>query len=165
MTAGLALAALLALAEVPTTLEAVPYYHPVSPTLATAGQPDAAGLDAVKAAGFRTVISLELEEDPGAKGEKERVESRGMRFLRVPLTASSLSRADGEAVAKALAEDGASPVLLHCTVAIRAGGMIALLDILKGVPLEDALAHGRKAGMTREGMADAVRRVAAEEPK
>lgn len=156
--------ALLLGAPAPAAVDAalIPNYTRVTPGVAVAGLPTAEGLARLKALGFRTVVDLRRDEEDGQAAEKAAVEAAGLRYVSVPLTAATLGRSDVERVAEALAHPDAGPVLLHCSVANRAGGMWALLQVQKGLPLEDAIAEGKRAGLKSEAMIEAVRRVGTE---
>jgi uncharacterized protein (TIGR01244 family) len=156
--------ALLLGAPAPATVDAalIPNYTRVTPEVAVAGLPTSEGLARLKALGFRTVVDLRRDEEDGKAAERAAVQAAGLRYVSVPLTAASLGRSDVDAVAKALADADAGPVLLHCSVANRAGGMWALLRKRQGLSLEDAIAEGKRAGLKSDAMIEAVRRVGAE---
>lgn len=156
--------ALLLGAPAPDAVDAalIPNYTRVTPEVAVAGLPTAEGLARLKALGFRTVVDLRREEEAGKAEERAAVQAAGLRYVSVPLTPASLARSDVDAVAKALADPEAGPVLLHCSVANRAGGMWALLRKRQGLSLDDAIAEGKRAGLKSEAMVEAVRRVGSE---
>lgn len=123
------------------------------PRLLTAGQPTPAQLDAARAAGVRTVISLRAPDEPGQEWEADALMSEGVRFLRIPvrgpddLTEEKARQLDA-ALAEALAEEG--DVLLHCASSNRVGALMALRAFyVQGKRVEEALAIGRAAGLTR----------------
>lgn len=161
---GLLLLLLLLAGDAPATADATqfPGYVRIRPELAVAGQPDRAGLDLLSSLGFRTVVNLRAEEESVAADERARVVAQGLRYVSLPVTAATLKREDVEALAKLLGDAEAGPVLLHCSTGNRAGGLWALLEAAKGVPIEDAIAAGKRAGLKSEAMVEAVRRVATE---
>lgn len=165
MSAALAVVLLLA-GEAPESPDAAhfPDYVRIRPGVAVAGQPTAEGLAQLKALGFRSVVDLRREDEAGRAEEKAAVEAAGLRYLNVPVSPATLSREDVEAVARLLDDAEAGPVLLHCATGNRAGGVWALAEAARGIPLEDAIADGRKAGLKSESMLEAVRRVAGEAP-
>jgi uncharacterized protein (TIGR01244 family) len=148
----------LALAEIPESMEGVPNYHKVSATLATAGQPSPEALKHLARAGFKTVINLRTEAE-GARDQEPLVTAQGLRYVWVPLTAPTLTAKDVDAVRAVLRDASAGPVLLHCTVANRAGGLWAAVLARDGKSLDEAEAEGVKAGLTSAAMKEAVRRV------
>lgn len=151
----------LAGAQVPETLDpgAIPNYRLLRPGLAVGGAPSAETVARLKDLGFRTVIDLRTEGEPGAKEEAEAVEALGLTHLRVPVTAQSLSLDDAKSVASVLADAGAAPVLLHCHSSNRVGAVIALIEAQRGRSLEEALAEGKRAGLLSPTLIDAVKRL------
>ena len=123
--------------------EAIPNYRRLRPGLATAGQPSPEALAKLKEMGFRTVINLRTERE-GAKVEQQTVEAAGLRYVWVPMTAETFSAQDVRAVARVLDDEAAAPVLLHCTIANRVGGVWAAIQVEKG-----EVARGGGGGRTR----------------
>jgi protein tyrosine phosphatase (PTP) superfamily phosphohydrolase (DUF442 family) len=80
----------------------------------------------------------------------------------VPFTPASFTLADAKAVASALDDPEAGPVLLHCASANRAGGVWTVLQAIAGKPIDEAEQEGRRFGLRSEAMVEAARRVAAE---
>jgi uncharacterized protein (TIGR01244 family) len=157
-----AAASVASAAEVPKTIEGVPNYYVVRPGLATAGQPTAEALKNLKALGFKTVINLRTEGEADiVKAEEALVREQGLRYVWVPLTSATLTAKDVDAVAAVLDDASAAPVLLHCTVSNRAGGLYAATLVRKGKSLDEAEAEGVKAGLSSDAMKQAVRRVSA----
>jgi len=81
--------------------------------------------------------------------EPSEVESRGMRYVSIPVPEPADATWDkAETLAEVLATiDG--PVLMHCFSGNRAGSMLAMAAKLEGASSDDALALGRRAGLTR----------------
>src|SRR5262245_35927169 len=163
MANALLLVVLLA-SEAPASVDATqfPNYTRLRSDVAGSGQPSREALEALAKSGFRTVINLRRADEDGVRGEQAIVEAQGLRYVHVPVSAASLSRQDVDAVAKVLADPMSGPVLLHCTSASRVGALWALVEATRGVPLEEAIAEGQKAGLKGDAMIEAVRRVAAE---
>lgn len=163
MSAAVALALLLA-AELAPAQDAgqFPGYVRIRPDVAVAGQPSAAGLARLSELGFRTIVNLRAEGEGDAADERAHAVAQGLRYVSVPVTAASLTKDDVAVIAQLLDDPSAGPVLLHCATGNRAGGVWALIEAARGTPLEDAIAEGRKAGLTSDGMLAAVRRVAGE---
>ena len=160
-----ALASALAVAvaaEVPATIDGIADYKPVHSGLAAAGVPSAEALAALKARGFKTVIDLRGATEPGVAAEKAAVRAQGLRYVHVPVSPSTFSLADVQAVARVLDDAEAAPVLLHCTSSNRVGAVWAVIQVQKGVSLEAAEAEGRRFGLKSEAMVEAMKRVAAE---
>jgi hypothetical protein len=89
---------LLAGAEVPATMDpaAIPNYQVLRPGLAVAGKPSPEALAKLKDHGFKTVIDLRSEAE-GLAEEKAIVESQGLRYVSVPITATTFSLEDARA--------------------------------------------------------------------
>jgi protein tyrosine phosphatase (PTP) superfamily phosphohydrolase (DUF442 family) len=86
----------------------------------------------------------------------------GMRYVRMPVTPDSFSAADVERFSQTMAQLQPDDVLLvHCASSNRVGGLwAAYLRKHHKLSMEEALAHGRAAGLSRDSMIAAVRRVA-----
>jgi uncharacterized protein (TIGR01244 family) len=150
-------------AQVPEQVESIANYKRLGPGLAVAGVPSAAAVPQLKALGFRTVVDLRTEGE-GTAAERAAVESQGLRYVAVPVTAASLSVADVRTVAAVLDDPAAGPVLLHCASSNRVGAVYGAIQALKGRSLADAEAAAREAGLNSEAMAAAMKRVVAEAP-
>jgi uncharacterized protein (TIGR01244 family) len=109
--------------------------------------------------GFKTVLNLRPAGEGGPPDEPALVESQGLRYVSVPVTAATLTAADVLAVEKILDDPAAGPVLFHCASSNRVGGLWALVQARKGKSLDEALAAGRDAGMRAGPVEDAVRRL------
>ena len=160
-----ALASALAMAgpaEVPATVDGIAGYKRVHSGLAAAGVPSAEALASLKARGFKTVIDLRGVTEPGVAEEEATVRAQGLRYVHVPISPSTFSLGNVEAVAKVLDNAEAAPVLLHCTSSNRVGAVWAVIQVQKGLSLEAAEAEGRKFGLKSEAMVEAMKRVAAE---
>lgn len=116
----------------------------------TGGQPSPAELEAVRDAGFETVINLRRPGERGTQGEAERVGELGMRYVSIPVAgADGLTEENARALAAALAL-ASGPVLVHCGSSNRVGALFALKAFhLDGASPEQALEIGRAAGLTR----------------
>ena len=166
MMDALLLAVLLA-GEAPLSADPTlfPNYTRIRADVAAAGQPTREALEALAARGFRTVVNLRRDDEDGIKDEQAIVEAQGLRYVHVPVSAASLSRGDVDAIARVLEDPAAGPVLLHCAAATRVGAVWALVEAARGVPLDEAIAEGKRAGLRGDTMIEAVRRVAAEPSK
>ena len=129
-------------------------------------QPDVAAFERLaEDAGIQTVINLrrlqELEQIDF--DEPAVVEALGMRYVNIPITLDGFSATDVDRFAAVLAETK-GPVLLHCGSSNRAGGMwAAYLARHRSLDLDEAIRLGKTAGLSRDPMIEAVRRVAEEE--
>jgi protein tyrosine phosphatase (PTP) superfamily phosphohydrolase (DUF442 family) len=115
-----------------------------------ADQPDAAGFEAAKQAGVLTVIDLRA---PGERDWDERalVEGLGLAYYNVPVEGGAFDRAAFERIEALVAQAGPEPILLHCSSSNRVGGWLATHLVTRhGLSEEEALAVGRRAGITKE---------------
>ena len=115
------------------------------------GQPTEEQFEAAAAAGFRTVINLRTEKEPGFEWEAELVEELGMRYVLIPVAgAQGLTQKNVKRLDRALGKArDLGPVLLHCGSGNRIGAMLALRAAwIEDQSPEDALAYGRASGLT-----------------
>src|SRR6516165_2088441 len=99
---------------------------PLAPGVSVAGRLDRADIDALAAAGVRTIINNRPDgEDPGqlpAAEARRLATAHGIAYHHIPVTAATLSRADVDAFAAVL-RDAPAPVDPPC----RSGTDSALL--------------------------------------
>ena len=149
-----ACAALIAVADTPVnhmTRDEVLAENTTLPTegyLSTA-QPTEAVLDKAAAAGYTTVIDFRGEDEDRGIDERAEVEARGMRYVSIPVATPDDATWDkAEELGEVLASvDG--PVLMHCFSGNRAASMLAMTAKLEGASSSEALALGKRAGLTR----------------
>jgi uncharacterized protein (TIGR01244 family) len=140
--------------------EEVVNYRKAGAALATAGKPSLETLAKLKELGFRTAIDLRLPAE-GVEAARKAVEEQGLTFVSVPVSPESFRADDAKKVAAILGDPKAAPVLLYCSSSNRVGGVIAVVQALRGKPHDEALAEGRKAGLKSVPMIEAVERVLA----
>jgi len=116
------------------------------------GQPTPEQIEAAARAGFRTVINLRTDGEPGFEWERSAVEASGMTYVQIPVAGTDgLTRENVTAIDEALREGlDAGPVLLHCGSGNRIGAVLALRAAwLEGIETEEALSYGLSSGLTR----------------
>ncbi len=166
--AALALASAFALsgsalaAGIPEKLDAASYQR-LSPSLAVSGKPSKGALASLKEAGFHTAIDLRQPSE-GVPSARAAVEAQGLTFVSVPVSPETFSLDDAERVAAVLSDQGTAPVLLFCSSSNRVGGVIAVVERMRGRSKEEALAEGKKAGLKSAAMEKAVLKVLDEAP-
>lgn len=116
-------------------------------------------------AGYKTVINLREESEVGVAEEKVIVESQGVRYVHVGVSAATFNSSQVDTCAAVLADESAYPLLMHCATANRAGAVLAVLAARKGASEEAAIAEGGRGGLKAEKVVEAVRRVIASERK
>ena len=149
-------------AGIPETLkpEEALNYRKAGAALATAGKPSPETLAKLKNLGFKTAIDLRQPAE-GVEAARKAVEEQGLTFVSVPISPETFRADDAKKVAAILDDAKAGPVFLYCSSSNRVGGVIAVVESLRGKPHEEALAEGRKAGLKSAPMVDAVERVLA----
>ncbi len=133
-------------------LDAVVEAGKVAPVdgITSAGQPDAAALDVFAESGYAVVIDMRgPDEDRGMDDFAGAVEETGMEYVAFPIVGRDAISFDTAAKLDAMLEEIDGPVLLHCGSGNRVGAVLALRQSLKGASDEEALAHGKDAGLTR----------------
>ncbi len=111
------------------------------------GQPTAEMLVLAGDEGYKTVINLRDEGEPGT-GEQE-VEEAGLRYVSLPIAgAEGLTAENAHAFARVLAE-AELPAIVHCGSGNRVGALFALKAyFVDGVGAAEALELGRASGLT-----------------
>jgi uncharacterized protein (TIGR01244 family) len=128
------------------------------PGVITGGQPSREQLEALAAAGYRTLVNLrtEREEMPVAPAD---VAMLGMRYVHIPVAgAADLTAAKAAELAALLADPEARPMAIHCASGNRVGALLAVeAATVEAREPEEALELGRAAGLG--GLEPAVREV------
>ena len=140
--------------------EEAPNYRKAGEALATSGKPSVETLAKLKDLGFKTAIDLRQPAE-GVEAARKAVEEQGLTFVSVPISPETFRADDAKKVAAILDDAQAGPVLLYCSSSNRVGGVIAVVEGLRGKPHDEALAEGKKAGLKSAAMIDAVERVLA----
>ena len=129
------------------------------------GQPDSAALERARAEGVAVVINL---RDPSEYewDEKSAVEALGMTYYNIPVRGGQpFDRAVFERIEALVAQNHEEQTLVHCSSSNRVGGWLAThVADEHGMSVDDALAVGRRAGITKPAIEENVRRYLAAEP-
>lgn len=126
-----------------------------------AGKPTKAGLDAMAARGVKVIVNIRTADriETDEFDHEAYAKSLGMDYVWLPTTPDSLDDATVDRFAEVLAST-TGPALLHCNSANTAGGLwAAYLAQKRGVPIDEAIAKGKAAGLSRDSMVEAVQRV------
>jgi uncharacterized protein (TIGR01244 family) len=155
------IAGLAAAGDIPSHVDGslIGNYVVARPGVASSGQPSADALSRLKQLGFRTVVNLRVDTESGFVDEKAVLEGQGIRYVHVPVTASTLSAADIAAVRAVVDDAAAGPVLVHCASGNRVGAVWAVIQGQQGRTFDQAEAEGRRLGMKGSAMTSAVRRL------
>lgn len=117
--------------------------------LLTGGQPSREQLEAIAAAGYRTVINLRGEgEAQPALADLAR--ELGLRYVRLPVAgAPDLTAEKAAELGAILADRAAYPLVIHCGSGNRVGALLALEQArVESKDPQEALSIGLAAGLT-----------------
>jgi len=119
--------------------------------LLVGGQPSPDQLKAIEEAGYRTVITLRAESEPGDEGEQATVERLGMKFVSIPVPGpSGLTESNARALAKALGEQDALPAVVHCKSGQRVSALLGLKAfVVDRVSAAAAMDLAKSLGLTK----------------
>lgn len=147
-----------AAAQIPEKVDpgAIPNYRVLMPGLATAGQPTPEALRSLKEKGFKTVINLRTESEPGVREEEAAVKEQGLTYVWVPVSAATFSQEKVDQVRRALEDPAAGSILLHCASANRVGAVWTVIEAQRGKSYDEALAAGKTIGLTSPALIEGV---------
>lgn len=135
----------------PATATLLSYEHHPSPGLLTGGAPESVeGFKALAGAGYRTYIDLRSDAEVTPEIQAA-AEAAGLRYQRIPITSEKDFHLGTAQELDTLLDDKANyPVAVACARGNRVGALLAVKAFwLDGVPAEEALAFGQRAGLTR----------------
>lgn len=115
------------------------------------GQPTEVQLRGAAGKGLKRVINLRPESEDHGFDEVAVNADCGLQYAVLPIAgAQDLTRENAERLDALLAEAGDEPTLVHCASGNRVGALMALRAAwLQGASTDDALALGRRWGLTR----------------
>lgn len=127
-----------------------PPLAPLAPGLSATGKLDRGDIDALAAAGVRTIINNRPDgEDPGQLPAAEAqglAAAHGIAYHHIPVTAASLSRADVDAFAAVLAT-APQPIVAHCRSGTRSTLLWALTRLRDGADPAALVAEAARSGI------------------
>jgi len=113
-------------------LEKIYNYRRLSDTLATAGQPTEDEMVAVAEAGFEIVVNLALHDaDYSLPGEREIVNSLGMRYIHIPVQWERPTRTDLEQFFETMDKLSGNRLFIHCAANKRVSVFLSLYRRLR----------------------------------
>ncbi|MCU0623140.1 MAG: sulfur transferase domain-containing protein [Gemmatimonadaceae bacterium] len=132
------------------------------PNVVTGGQPSAADIAALGAAGVKTVLDLRMPHEGRGFDEAHVVEQAGMRYVNVPVQ-GMVSDDAFATVRRELQQSATTPLLYHCASANRVGGLMIpylMLDLKQdqATALKAAQQVGLRDGMIAQQALDYVKR-------
>jgi uncharacterized protein (TIGR01244 family) len=118
--------------------------------LFTSGQPSHDQLKQLNKAGIVHVVNLRPKSEQ-SWDEQAAIEALGMHYHNIPIGGlNDLTTDNAKALAQLFTAIGAQPSLLHCASGNRVGALVAVMEAeLKGKSVDDAIAEGRRWGLTR----------------
>jgi len=129
-------------------LSGVPNACQLLPTVVTGGQPSAAYLAALKAAGGRIVLDLRDPMEPRPIDEATAVAGLGMDYVNVPVGPGTLNDETLARVRSILRNAGDGLVLVHCVSGNRVGGaLLPFLMLDQGLDQEEAVNRSMRVGL------------------
>lgn len=132
------------------------------PNVVTGGQPTAAEIAALGAAGVKTVLDLRMPHEGRGFDEAHVVEQAGMRYVNVPVQGMVSDEAFAT-VRRELQQSAQTPLLYHCASANRVGALMIpylMLDLKQdqATALKAAQQVGLRDGMLAQLALDYVKR-------
>jgi sulfide:quinone oxidoreductase len=122
----------------------------LAPGLSAAGKLDPNDIEALAAAGVRTIINNRPDgEDPGqlpAGEARNLAEAHGIAYHHIPFTAATLTRADVDAFAAALYA-ASQPIVVHCRSGTRSTLIWALTRLREGADPNTLIAEAARQGI------------------
>ena len=118
------------------------------PNVITGGQPTAAQLEALKAAGGGVVLDVRDPMEQRPFDEARTVKELGMEYVNVPISPGSTGDEKLEKILDTLRQHRDRTVFFHCGSGNRVGGaMIAHLMLDHGVEEEEAVTRAMQMGL------------------
>ncbi len=118
---------------VDSALSSIYNYRAVDESLGTSGQPTAAQLAAIAAAGFATIINLALHDDPrySLPDEPGVVKSLGLAYVHIPVQFAAPAEADLLAFFSAMDAHSGEKLWVHCAANIRVSAFLGLYRVIR----------------------------------
>lgn len=126
--------------------------NPQTPVLGvmTGGQPSENDLVQLHQQGYGTVINLRVPGEFDEYDEAKLVEELGMTYISLPIDVQGGLTTANAAMLDQLLSEADGPSLVHCGSGDRVGALYAINAFHEnGLPLEDAIAVGKTAGLNR----------------
>ena len=125
--------------------------------VATAGQPTAAHLKSLAAAGYRTVLDLRAPEEPRDFDEPAVAAQAGLEYVNLPVSSPDIDDTVFEQVRALLRDPERRPLLFHCAGASRVGALlIPYLVLDEGRTPDEAVETAIQVGLRSGELAQAA---------
>lgn len=114
----------------------------LSPLLASAGQPDPEGIEAIGRAGFKRLINLAMPTSPGALGNEAALAQRaGLHYVHLPIDFEAPELEQAARLFEELQSAADEPVFVHCAKNMRVSALLSVYRTVRGgVPSREARA-------------------------
>jgi len=132
------------------TLPGVTNYSRVDATVGCGGATTPAAMADLKKEGYRAVINLRLESEPGADipASRAAAEVAGLKYIHLPFNAAQPDAKVVDAFLATVANTDNQPVFIHCGSANRVGGVWMIKRVLQDHwPAEQARAEAEAIGL------------------
>lgn len=136
--------------------------RPLTPRYAVSPQIDPSDLDAIKAAGFTTVICNRPDEEVPPSHQAAAIaaaaEAAGLTFKVLPITHQTMTP-DAVAQQGAMVEAADGPVLAYCASGTRCS-VIWALGAAQEMPVDEVLETARRAGYALDNLRPTLEAIA-----
>ena len=107
------------------TIEGVRNFTVVDATVGCAGATETAAIPAIAARGYKSIVNLRTATEAGAAIDESRAaaEKAGLKFIHLPLNATSPDPAVADAFIKAVTDKANQPAFINCGSANRVGAL------------------------------------------
>lgn len=127
----------------------------VDATVACGGATEVSTLDLLKKDGFKTVINLRVETEPGANIEQNQAKAKalGLKYVHIPYSAGSPDAKVFDAFLATIADKSNQPVYVHCGSAQRVGSVWLAKRVLQdNYSIEKATQEAHAIGLSNPGL-------------
>ncbi|NTS76493.1 hypothetical protein HR060_06380 [Catenovulum sp. SM1970] len=132
----------------PLQLEAVNLHQPI-PGVYSAGQLTQSDLTKLKHSDVKLIINLRPTSEANTYDESSFSNAIGIEYLNIPIaSAADINFANADKLQQAL-EQAKGDVVVHCASGNRVGALFALNAFKQGKTIEQSVAFGKTAGLTR----------------
>jgi uncharacterized protein (TIGR01244 family) len=137
------------------TLDGVRNFTVVDASIGCAGATEIRAIPALAARGYKTIVNIRLETEPGAAIEASRAaaESAGMRFVHLPFSGSAPDPAVVDSFLAAIADPANRPVFVNCSSANRVAALwLAKRMLVDHWDRERAVEEARFIGLSSDSL-------------
>ncbi len=112
------------------------------------GRPSEENLRDAAAAGYKTIINLQMEHEEGVAREREILSELGLTYVAIPVAGAAGITVENAAILHRELEKANEPVIVHCAGGNRVGALMALRAFhYQGLRANEALKVGKETGL------------------